>query len=58
MLLTKKYTEELFLVRKNPEILDTGEIKNGKFTVTGMAPEEGLYRLRLEKDSAFFVHQR
>lgn len=51
----KIYLEELFFSEKDPEILDTGEIKNGKFTVTGMAPEEGLYRLRLEKDSAFFV---
>ena len=51
----KIYLEELFFSEKDPESLDTGEIKNGKFTVAGMAPEEGLYRLRLEKDSAFFV---
>lgn len=51
----KIYLEELFFSEKNPEVLDTGEIKDGKFTVTASAPEEGLYRLRLEKDSAFFV---
>jgi peroxiredoxin len=51
----KIYLEELFFSEKNPEVLDTGEIKDGKFTVTAKAPEEGLYRLRMEKDSAFFV---
>ncbi len=51
----KIYLEELFFSEKNPEVLDTGEIKDGKFMVTASAPEEGLYRLRLEKDSAFFV---
>ena len=51
----KVFLEELFFSEKNPEVLDTGEIKNGKFTVSALAPEEGLYRLRLEKDSAFFI---
>ena len=50
----KVYLEELFFSDKNPEVLDTGEIKNGKFSVTALAPEEGLYRLRMEKDSSFF----
>ena len=51
----KVYLEELFFSDKNPEVLDTGEIKNGNFSVTALAPEEGLYRLRMEKDSSFFV---
>ena len=51
----KIYLEELFFSEKDPEVLDTGEIKNGQFIVTALAPEEGLYRLRMEKDSAFFV---
>jgi len=51
----KIYLEELFFSEKDPEVLDTAEIKNGQFTVTALAPEEGLYRLRLEKDSAFFI---
>ncbi len=51
----KIYLEELFFSDKNPEVLDTAEIKNGQFSITALAPEEGLYRLRLEKDSAFFV---
>lgn len=51
----KIYLEELFFSEKNPEVLDTGDIKNGQFTVSALAVEEGLYRIRLEKDSAFFV---
>ena len=51
----KIYLEELFFSEKNPEVLDTGEIKNGHFSVTATAPEEGLYRIRMEKDSAFFI---
>ena len=51
----KIYLEELFFSQKNPEVLDTGDIKNGHFTVSALAVEEGLYRIRLEKDSAFFV---
>ena len=42
----KIYLEELFFSEKPPEVLDTGEIKNGKFTVSALAAEEGLYRLR------------
>jgi peroxiredoxin len=51
----KIYLEELFFSEKDPEVLDTAEIKNGQFIVTATAPEEGLYRMRLEKDSAFFI---
>ena len=51
----KVYLEELFFSEKDPEVLDTAEIKNGQFTIAALAPEEGLYRLRLEKDSAFFI---
>ncbi|MBC7686860.1 MAG: DUF4369 domain-containing protein, partial [Aquabacterium sp.] len=51
----KIFLEELFFSEKNPEVLDTGEIKNGHFSVTATAPEEGLYRIRMEKDSAFFI---
>ena len=51
----KIYLEELFFSEKDPEVLDTAEIKNGQFTIAALAPEEGLYRLRMEKDSAFFI---
>ena len=51
----KIYLEELFFSDKNPVVLDTAEIKNGQFAVTATAPDEGLYRLRMEKDSTFFI---
>lgn len=51
----KIYLEQLFFSQKDPEVLDTGEIKNGKFTVSAIGNEEGLYRLRLEKNEAGFI---
>ncbi len=50
----KIYLEELYFSQKDPEVLDTAEIKNGKFILSGLAAEEGIYRLRLEKaDNSF-----
>src|SRR5689334_13793697 len=50
----KVVLEQLYFSDKNPEVLDTAEIKNGKFSVTGTAQEEGLFRLRpLKLDAAF-----
>ncbi|MEO6550314.1 MAG: TlpA disulfide reductase family protein [Ferruginibacter sp.] len=46
------YLEELYFSQKDPSVLDTGEIKNGKFTLSTLAPEQGLYRIRLEKNDA------
>jgi peroxiredoxin len=51
----KVYLEELYFGQKDPEVIDTGEIKNGKFTLTGIAAEEGLYRLRLESANNGFI---
>jgi peroxiredoxin len=51
----KVYLEELSFGQKAPEVLDTAEIKNGKFTLSGIAAEEGLYRIRLEKASNGFL---
>ena len=51
----KIYLEELYFSDRQPEVLDTGIIKDGKFMITAIAPEEGLYRLRLEKDNAAFL---
>ena len=51
----KIYLEELFFSRNDPEVLDTGEVKNGKFSVSALAPEQGLYRIRLEKGNTGFI---
>lgn len=50
----KVYLEELYFGQKDPEIIDTTIIKNGKFTLTGLASEEGIYSIRLEKINADF----
>ena len=55
----KIYLEELYFSDKQPEVLDTGEIKKGKFTVSALAAEEGLFRLRTEdkKGSYLFISE-
>jgi peroxiredoxin len=52
------YLEELFFSDKAPSIVDTGTISNGKFEVSAIAPEQGFYRIRLEKDeqSYYFIN--
>jgi peroxiredoxin len=47
----KVYLEQLFFNEKDIAVLDTAEIKNGKFELTATAAEEGLYRIRLEQDN-------
>ena len=49
------FLEELFFSDKNPEVLDTAEIKGGKFTISGTATEQGLYRLRLQNGNIGFI---
>lgn len=51
----KVYLEELFFSQKDPEVLDTGNVSKGKFSVTALAPEQGLYRLRFEKNNGQFI---
>jgi peroxiredoxin len=47
----KIYLEQLFFNEKDIAVLDTAEIKNGKFVLTAKSEEEGLYRIRLEQDN-------
>ena len=51
----KVFLEELFFNGKDPEVVDTAEIKKGIVNISGNAVSEGLYRLRLEKDRASFI---
>ncbi len=45
----KVYLEQVFFnPTRSAEVLDTGELKNGKFSVSAIASEEGLYRIRIE----------
>lgn len=50
----KIFLEELYFGDKPVEVLDTGVVKDDKFTVSAIAKEEGLYRLRVENsDNAY-----
>src|SRR5687768_14778461 len=49
----KIYLEEVYFTDKTPLVLDTAEVKDGKFEVHGKATEQGLFRLRLEKSFAY-----
>lgn len=51
----KVFLEELYFNQKDPEVIDTAEIKNGKFVLNGLAAEEGIYRIRLEKLNRGFL---
>lgn len=54
----KIYLEQLYFSNKQPEVLDTADIKAGKFTVFAIAPEEGLFRLRTaEGASTIFINE-
>ena len=49
------YLEQIFFNSKDPEVVDTGKIINGKFSVSAIGSEEGLYRLRLEKQEVGYI---
>lgn len=55
----KVYLEKLSFDQQNPQVLDTSEIKNGKFEISTPSNEEGLYRVRFEKDPGYiFINDR
>jgi peroxiredoxin len=51
----KVYLDQLFFSNEDPQVLDTAEMKDGKFSLSGIGPEEGLYRVRLEKSKSGFI---
>ena len=51
----KVYLEQLYFSEQDPQVLDTAEVKAGKFSLTSVGTEEGLYRLRFEKMNSGFV---
>jgi thiol-disulfide isomerase/thioredoxin len=56
----KVFLIQVYFSERNPEVLDTAEMKNGHFTISGIAPEEGLFFLRLEKDNSeyYFINDK
>jgi peroxiredoxin len=51
----KYFLEELYFSEKQPLVLDTLVVVNGKFTSTVPATEEGLYRLRSENGANSYL---
>jgi peroxiredoxin len=49
------YLEELFFSQKNPQVIDTADLKGGKFILTGIAQQQGLYRIRLKEGNTGFI---
>ena len=49
------YLEELYFSQQDPQVLDTSEIKDGKFKISAIGKEQGLYRLRFEKMNSGFI---
>jgi peroxiredoxin len=55
----KVFLEQIFFNQSPPQVLDTAEMTKGKFQVKANAPEEGLYRLRFEKNAGYlFVNDK
>jgi len=55
----KVFLEQLHFDQRPPQVLDTSEMKNGKFTVEANASEQGLYRIRFEKNAGYlFINDK
>lgn len=55
----KVFLEQIFFNQNPPQVLDTAEMAHAKFEVKANAPEEGLYRLRFEKNAGYlFVNDQ
>lgn len=51
----KIYLDELYFSKLPPTTIDTGVVKNGKFKLSGMAPEQGLYRIRVDENGPGYL---
>jgi peroxiredoxin len=52
----KVFLEEVFFSPdKNPVVIDTAELVNNKFELTGKGSEDGMYRIRLEKQKVGYL---
>lgn len=49
------YLEQVYFSDKNPEILDTAEVKNGQFELSAIAPQQGMFRVLFEKEKILFL---
>lgn len=49
------YLEKLSFSNTPPEVVDTAMLQQGKYTLTAVAAEEGVYRIRFEKEKNIFI---
>jgi peroxiredoxin len=55
----KVFLEQIFFNQNPPHVLDTAEMTKGKFVVKANASEEGLYRIRFEKNPGYlFINDK
>jgi peroxiredoxin len=55
----KVYLEQISFDAQAPKVIDTTEMTHGNFVVKANANEEGLYRLRFEKDPGYiFINDK
>lgn len=55
----KVYLEQISFTQQPPQVLDTAEMNKGTFKVKATSPEEGLYRLRFEKNAGYlFINDK
>ncbi|CAN5354019.1 TlpA disulfide reductase family protein [soil metagenome] len=53
------FLEQLTFNQQPPQVIDTGTLVNGKFDLEAKAPEEGLYRIRFEKNAGYiFINDK
>ncbi len=55
----KVYLEQIYFSQKPPQVLDTTDMKGGSFKIKANASEEGLYRIRFEKNAGYiFINDK
>lgn len=47
--------EQLFFTQQPPSIIDSGFMKNGKFELSSIAEEEGMFRIRFENPKLSYI---
>lgn len=55
----KLFLEEIHFSQNAPVVIDTSLLQKGKANITGIGPEEGLYRIRLENGPGYiFINDK
>jgi len=49
------YLDQFFFNKKDPEVVDSAQMKNGKFKLKSVSTEEGMYRIRPEKQQHGYI---